>query len=68
MKSCKTLVLNTEIRSHTKKTGAKDFTLYGNKGDRVTMIAERGDQVAVDNKGKQFWTLKINVDEKGYKI
>lgn len=62
MKSCKTLVLTCDVISHIRKD--KKEIIYGRKGDLVTIIAESGDQVALDNKGNKFWTYKNNVDEK----
>ena len=51
--------LLTDVRSHTKRNG--DFTLYGKKGDKVTVLKENGDQVAVDNGKHKFWTLKNSI-------
>lgn len=55
----KPLTLIAEVRSHTQKN--KVFTLYGKKGDKVTVIKEIGGQVAVDNGKHKFWTYKNNV-------
>ena len=51
--------LLADVRSHTKRNG--EFTLYGKKGDKVKVLSEIGNQVAVDNGKHKFWTYKNNV-------
>ena len=58
MKSCKTLVLNTEIRSHTKKTGEYHIPYYEHiKG----MVRYATDDSKVPDKEYLFNCLKVSV-------
>lgn len=49
-----------DIISHLKSKGQKNFKIYARKGEKVTIINQRGD-VTIANNGKEAFPVKTEL-------